>query len=67
MIKRFFDEQNVPYLRIFKMATDERPFFTQLYGKRKKIKKIAADKNSKKIKKIAAAGSCLGYYEPTEE
>ena len=27
MIKRFFDEQNVPYLQFFEMATDEKSFF----------------------------------------
>ena len=27
MIKRFFDEQNAPYLQFFKMATDEKPFY----------------------------------------
>ena len=32
MIKRFFDEQNVPYLPFSKMATDEKPFFTQFHG-----------------------------------
>ena len=41
------------------MTTDEKPFFAQLYGERKKIKKIAADDNH--------CGSCLGDYEPTEE
>lgn len=32
MIKRFRNEQNVPYLQFFKMATDEMPFFIKLYG-----------------------------------
>ena len=32
IIKRFFDEQNVRYLQFFKMATDEKAFFTQFYG-----------------------------------
>ena len=32
MIKRFRNEQNVPYLQFFKMATDEMPFFFKLYG-----------------------------------
>ena len=31
MIKQFFNEQSVPYLQFFKMATDEKPFFTQFY------------------------------------
>ena len=30
MIKRFF---NVPYLQFFKVGTNEKPFFTQFYGK----------------------------------
>ena len=34
MIKPFFNEQNVPYLQNFKMATDEKSFFTQFYGER---------------------------------
>ena len=32
IIKRFFNEQNVPYLQFSKMATDEKPFFAQFYG-----------------------------------
>ena len=32
IIKRFFDEQDVPYLQFFKMATNEKPFFRQFYG-----------------------------------
>ena len=60
MIKRFFDEQNVPYLQFFKTATDEKPFFTQFYGEGGcGHQKIAADDNH--------FGSCLGDYEPTEE
>ena len=60
MIKRFFDEQTVPYLSFFKMATYEKAFFTEFYeegacGHRK----IAADDNH--------CGSCLGDYEPNEE
>ena len=31
MIKWFYDEQNVPYLQFFKMATKEKPFSPQLY------------------------------------
>ena len=31
MIKRFFDEQKVPHLQFFKMATDRKTFFTQFY------------------------------------
>ena len=34
MIKRFFDEHNVSYLQFFKMATNEKPLFTQFYGER---------------------------------
>ena len=46
MIKRFFDEQNVPYLPFFKMATEEKPFFTQFYeGAACGRQKIAADDN----------------------
>ena len=33
MIKRFFNERNISYLQFFKMATDEKSFFTQFYGK----------------------------------
>ena len=32
MIKRFFDEQNVPYLQFFKRDTNKNPFFTQFHG-----------------------------------
>ena len=60
MIKRFFDEPDVPYLQFFKMATDKKPFFTQFYGEEAcGHQKIAADDNH--------CGSCLGDYEPTEE
>ena len=46
MIKRFFDGQNVSYLQFFKMATDERPFFTKFYGEGAcGHQKIAADDN----------------------
>ena len=46
MVKRFFDEQNFPYLQFFKMATDEKPFFTQFYGEGAcGHQKIAADDN----------------------
>ena len=60
MIKRFFDhQQNVPYLS-FKMATDEKSFFTKFYGEGAcGHQKIAADDNH--------CGSCLGDHEPTEE
>ena len=60
MIKRFFDEHNVSYLQFFKMATNEKPLFTQFYGERAyRHQKIAPDINH--------CGSCLGDYEPTEE
>ena len=60
MIKRFFDQQNVPYLQFLKMATDRKPFFTQFFGEGAcGNKKIAVDDN--------LCGSCLGDYEPTEE
>ena len=46
MFKRFFDEQNFPYLQFFKRATDEKPFFTQFYGEGAcGHQKIAADDN----------------------
>ena len=32
MIKQFCNEQNAPYLQLFKMAPDEKTFFTQFYG-----------------------------------
>ena len=60
MIKRFFDEQNVPYLQFFEMATDEKSFFIQFYGQ-----------GSRGHQKITAyddhCGSCLGDYKPTEK
>ena len=60
MIKWFFDEQNVPYLQFFKMATDEKPFFTQFYGEEAcGHQKTAADDNHRY--------SCHEDYEPTEE
>ena len=60
MIKRFFDEYNISYLQIFKMAADEKPFLTQFYGEGGcGHQKIAADDNH--------CGSCLGDYETTEE
>ena len=31
IIKRFFDEQNVPYLQFLNMASDGKPFFTEFY------------------------------------
>ena len=46
MIKRFFDEQNVPYLQFFKMAANKKPFFTQFYREGScGHEKIAADEN----------------------
>ena len=46
MIKQFFDEENVPYLQFFKMDIDEKPFFTQFYGKGAcGHQKIAVDDN----------------------
>ena len=55
MIKRFFDEQNLSYLQFFKMANNEKAFFTKFYGKGARVhQKIAADH----------CGSCLGDYEP---
>ena len=42
------------------MATNEKPFFTQLYGEGAcGLQKITADDNH--------CGSCHGNYEPTEE
>ena len=32
IIKRFFYKQNVPYLQVFKMATNKKPIFTQFYA-----------------------------------
>ena len=44
MIKRFFDELNVPYLQFFKITTDEKPLLTQFYGEGAcGHQKIAAD------------------------
>ena len=61
MIKPFFDEQNVPYLQFFKMATDEKLFFTQFYGEGAcGLIKIADDDNHH-------CDSRLEDYEPTEE
>ena len=31
MVKRRFDQRNVPYLEFYRMATDTKPFFTQFY------------------------------------
>jgi len=31
VVKRSFDQQSVPVLKIFELATDEKPFFTQYY------------------------------------
>ena len=46
MIKRFFEKKNVPQLQFFKMATNEKPFFTQFYGEGTcGHQKIAADYN----------------------
>ena len=46
MIKWFFDKQNVPYLQFFKIATSEKPFFSQFYGTGASgHQKIAADDN----------------------
>ena len=60
MIKWFFDEQNVPYFQFFKVGTDEKPFFRQLYGEGScDHRKIAAYDNH--------CGSGLGDYEPTKE
>ena len=33
IINWFFDEQNVPYLQFFKMASDEKPFIDNFMGK----------------------------------
>ena len=60
MIKWFFDKQNVPYLQFFKIATSEKPFFSQFYGAGALgHQKIAADDNH--------CGSCFADYESTEE
>jgi len=32
LVKRSFDQQRVPVLKFFKLATDVKPFFTQYYG-----------------------------------
>ena len=63
MIKRFFDEQSVPYLQFFKMTKNGKPlggkfFFTQFYGE-VGHQQIAVDDNH--------CGSSLGVYEPTKE
>ena len=60
MIKRLFEEQNVPYLQFLKMATDEKAFFKRFHGEEAwGHPKIAADDNHR--------GLCFGDYEPTEE
>ena len=60
MIERYFDEQNVPYLQFFKMATDWKPFFPHLYGEAASVhQKIAVNDNH--------GSPCLGDYESAEE
>ena len=60
IVKRFFDEQTVPCLPFFKMATYEKAFFTKFYREGAcDHQKIAADDNH--------CASYLGDYEPNEE
>ena len=60
MIKQFPDEQNVPYLQIFKLATDKKAFLKQFYGKRVWGHQIISSDNN-------YCGSCLGDYETGEK
>ena len=60
LVKRHFDQRNVPYLEFFKMATDTKPFFTQFYEDGAcGHQKIGADDNH--------CGYCLGEYQEAEE
>ena len=60
IIKRFFDEQNVPYLQFLNMASDGKPFFTQFYrGGAWGHQKATVTGNN--------CSSCLRDYELTEE
>ena len=60
MVKRLFDQRNVPYLEFYRMATDTKPFFTQFYEEGASgHQKIAADDNH--------CGYYLGEYQADEE
>ena len=60
MVKRRFDQRNVPYLEFYRMASATKPFFTQFYEEGAcGHQKIAADDNH--------CGCCLGEYEAAEE
>ena len=58
IIEWFFDEQNVPNLQFFKMATNEKPFFSDNFMGNDH-QKITADDHH--------CGSCLRDYEPAKE
>ena len=60
MVKRRFDQRNVPSLELYGMATDTKPFFTQFYEEGAcGHQKIAADDNH--------CGYCLGEYQAAEK